>query len=85
MQQGQLVIVARLLQTFSTLLQPLLANLPQGACLQGAIPSQTKPGLRTVDPAPDGCQRSQIRLSHQQIGQVDQGKSGEYLIGGITH
>ena len=25
MQQGQLVIVARLLQTFSTLLQPLLA------------------------------------------------------------
>ena len=75
-----------LLQSCSTLLQPLLANLPQGACLQGAIPSQAKPGLRTVDPAPDGSQRGEIRLSHQQIGQIGQGKARkDLIIAGITH
>ena len=85
MQQCQLVIVVLLMQTFSTPFQPLLVNLPQGACLQGAIPSQAKPGLRTVNPTPDGSQRGEIRLSHQQIGQVGPGQGWEDLIGGITH
>ena len=73
------------LQMLPSLFEPLLANLIQGARLQGPIPSQSEPDLRTIQPAPDGRQRNEIRLSHQQIGQIAQGDAREGVIRDITH